>query len=730
MSTLPSEGYNGYHQYKSSHHQKSPWSRHRRRTLATRILGGAVVVIFCYMLFLRPSVADAALPEVDELLPNQDSKPVPIAKAYPERTVPQSPRAAAAEPAARAAPIVDALLRRPQSPMKDAAAGVAAGAGAAKDAVSAGAGAAKDAVVGAGMGRAGTGRVGGAGVPTSRPSYVAKPEYNFAENTDDEVFEKAIRRMIDLLPSQLHVRRALLAELTETGEELLHELATRVRAFKSLFEAWEAVHLVPSYGSLVQQNVLERLRSLRDTTLNIGDAIKGYDEFRSFMNTFEKRLFSGTLPYHGNHMALHTSFYNGGRGMVFTAGDGQAGFLLASIPLFRKLGFQYPIEIMYMGEEDLSEERREDLEALPGVVTRDLRKMINDEGWKLKGWAAKPFAILMSSFREAIFVDADAIFFVNPAELFEDEGYKDTGALFFKDRKIFPESKRSWIKKVIPGPVSANVKRSRLWTGESGHMQDSGVVVVDKWKHFLPMVLCTRLNGPDRDGNKDKGRRGVYDMVYGDKETFWLSWEMVGDSGYTFHDSVAGVMGAFDSATTLEHATKDKKTEDEKLKLLQGKDDKKKDEKKKDDEKKDEEKKDGEDDKPDGEDKKEDDDNTEEKEESAEDETSVEPADESYDMSPARNHTVCAAQLLHFTLEGKPLWFNGWISESKGLKKEAVDPSAFMVYMEEPRNRKESWKIHGANVCCLTAENVSQFDDGENEVIETIIGLAKEVNWD
>jgi hypothetical protein len=62
--------------------------------------------------------------------------------------------------------------------------------------------------------------------------------------------------------------------------------------------------------------------------------------------------------------------------------------------------------------------------------------------------------------------------------------------------------------------------------GQSVHMQDSGVVLVDTWKHFVPMLLTTRLNGPDRDGNSEMGKRGVYDMVYGDKETFWLSWEM------------------------------------------------------------------------------------------------------------------------------------------------------------------------------------------------------------
>ena len=131
------------------------------------------------------------------------------------------------------------------------------------------------------------------------------------------------------------------------------------------------------------------------------------------------------------------------------------------------------------------------------------------------GWAAKPFAIMMSSFREVILVDADALFFKDPATLFEDEQYSHTGALFFRDRLMMPESKKKWLQKVLPKPISNHVKQSRFWTGQSGHMQESGVLVVDKWRHFVPMLLVTRMNGPDRDGNEAEGKVGVYDMVYG-----------------------------------------------------------------------------------------------------------------------------------------------------------------------------------------------------------------------
>ena len=171
---------------------------------------------------------------------------------------------------------------------------------------------------------------------------------------------------------------------------------------------------------------------------------------------------------------------------------------------------------MYLGDSDLAEDYRAQLELLPGVITRDLSQMVNDDGWSLAGWAAKPFAILLSSFREVVFIDADAFFFRNPETLFEDPHYNETGALFFKDRRIMPESKKRWLQQILPQPISKQVQESRLWTGKSGHHQESGVLVVDKWKHFVAMLLVTRMNGPDRDGNEEEHKIGVYDMVYGE----------------------------------------------------------------------------------------------------------------------------------------------------------------------------------------------------------------------
>lgn len=70
---------------------------------------------------------------------------------------------------------------------------------------------------------------------------------------------------------------------------------------------------------------------------------------------------------------------------MLTAGNDQARLLLTTIPSIRQLGCELPIEILYLGDEDLGEEMRDKLEQIPDVITRDLALMIDDDGWHLAG---------------------------------------------------------------------------------------------------------------------------------------------------------------------------------------------------------------------------------------------------------------------------------------------------------------------------------------------------------
>ncbi|TIA33664.1 putative alpha-1,3-mannosyltransferase [Aureobasidium pullulans] len=486
-----------------------------------------------------------------------------------------------------------------------------------------------------------------------------------------------------LMPSELSMK-ALMAPFVDTGDEHLKDVATRVRIFRAAFEAWEDLHGVASGDQVGFSNILQRLRNPGNSAIDIRNAIQRYDEFRYYVNRLGITLFPGTNLAFGDHLLLHASFYKAGRGIVLTLGDHQVYMVLTSIRAFRRMGCTLPIEIMYLGEEDLGEEFRVMLEEIPGVITRDLSIMVDDQGWELKGWAMKPWAVLMSSFQEVLFMDADVLFFVDPETLFEDPQYQATGALFFKDRNLGREEKRKWLKKVLPSPISGKVKENRLWTGESGHMQDSGIVVIDKWVHFVPVLLATRLNGIDRDGNSDTGKKGVYEMVYGDKETFWLSWEMAGVYDYAFHSGPTGILGIL--------------KEPEAERSLE----------------------------PDG--------GAEETDTQEGDQSSRVSAKVTKAVSP-QNHTACSPQLLHLGNTGRPLWLNGWISQNKFSAPNDVDIDNFQVFLKEPvkknpSSKTEMWELEENNVCCLTVDSFTEISKDDKHALEVMILLAKEYEWE
>lgn len=339
-------------------------------------------------------------------------------------------------------------------------------------------------------------------------------------------FDEALEKIINLLPSELE-RRGLLRPIEQTGEQHLRELGMLARKYKKYYEAWEALHVgTDAEGAMhIRDDVIPYLRhraAAADSADNefehvlLVDKIHAYEDFRRLLVQLNELLFPFTAPYFPDHMTLRTHLHKGGRGLVLTAGNDQVAYLLTQIPILRSLGCNLPIEVMYVGDSDLNRDSRQDLEELEGVVTRDISAMIHTRGWNVASWAAKPFAILLSSFREAIFIDADSFFFVNPEVMFDYPEYVKTGALFFRDRLIMPESKKSWLQSILPQPVSRNVKETRLWKGDSGHQQESGVLVVDTYRHFIAMLFVLRMNGPDRDGDPARGKIGVYDMVYGE----------------------------------------------------------------------------------------------------------------------------------------------------------------------------------------------------------------------
>lgn len=130
-----------------------------------------------------------------------------------------------------------------------------------------------------------------------------------------------------------------------------------------------------------------------------------------------------------------------GRGIVIPAGGRLLAGAYATVRGLHELGCQLPVELWHLGPQEMPNAARKKFEGL-GVVVRDaLAEREKHPCWQLGGWQLKPYAIILSGFREVLYLDADSHPIKDPTYLFDEPLYKDTGALFWPDRvRHGPES--------------------------------------------------------------------------------------------------------------------------------------------------------------------------------------------------------------------------------------------------------------------------------------------------
>lgn len=104
-------------------------------------------------------------------------------------------------------------------------------------------------------------------------------------------FEIHFETTISLMPTDTSLK-SLLAPLRETGEKHLQDLASRVRVYKTAFEAWENLHhILPERST---HSIFQRSRSGDQSRFSSQTAIRRYDDFRSYINHLGTLLFPGT----------------------------------------------------------------------------------------------------------------------------------------------------------------------------------------------------------------------------------------------------------------------------------------------------------------------------------------------------------------------------------------------------------------------------------------------------
>ncbi|KAI8610011.1 mannosyltransferase putative-domain-containing protein [Chytriomyces sp. MP71] len=255
-------------------------------------------------------------------------------------------------------------------------------------------------------------------------------------------------------------------------------------------------------------------------------------------------LYPWLAPTHRSIRAMQNHFRDATEqtGIVICSGKWHFEMAVHLILTLRNvLNCTLPIEIHYAGPDDTTPRMLRAFRALPRVRAVNLLRSFPDETRHWGGWSLKPYAALASAFRRVILVDADALFFADPRVLVEESvRFRRFGQVFFHDRTLGAND-AWWFKEI--NPVRSRVADGLRYMGKdvprsSQHEMESGVVVVDKARsgvlHALLMV-CKMNQKVERDGV-------TYHRVYGDKETFWISWELV-RVPYAFTPSFGGTVG-------------------------------------------------------------------------------------------------------------------------------------------------------------------------------------------
>jgi hypothetical protein len=243
------------------------------------------------------------------------------------------------------------------------------------------------------------------------------------------------------------------------------------------------------------------------------------------------------------------------QGIIIPVGKGAflfANHLISTIRDVHKS--ELPIDIVYRDEVDLPNNLRSYLTSTyTNVHTTELASsgIFNDGVAGMHGWSIKPFAAIATEFTQVLMVDADVIFLTRPEDFFEQEDYQKTGTLFFSDRKVSRKGKetkgqviRDWLLQqlgVIDPTPSQSLEQSYFWQTHGIHRQESGVVVVDKSR---PQVFAALFFTAWQNIRAIRDKV-TYKLFWGDKETFWLAFELA-KFPYYMNNHGAGSLGSDD----------------------------------------------------------------------------------------------------------------------------------------------------------------------------------------
>lgn len=248
------------------------------------------------------------------------------------------------------------------------------------------------------------------------------------------------------------------------------------------------------------------------------------EEIEKLIN-HRKEYVKGILPY--------SPEFNG-KGIVICAG-GVSYFTCAWVlinTLRKNIKCTLPIQLWYIGDE--MDQAVIDLLEPFDVTCHNILDYSNET--ISSGYQLKPLAILYSSFKEVLYLDADNICVRDPEFLFEHPFYKKYGTMFWPDFWQTDKNNPIWrITEVEP-----------VETQE----QESGQILINKelcWKE-LNLALYYNLLG-----------RVYYRLLLGDKDTFKFAWMTLHTKFYFIEYALSSCgyineKGLFSGNTMVQHA--------------------------------------------------------------------------------------------------------------------------------------------------------------------------------
>ncbi|KAF2765486.1 nucleotide-diphospho-sugar transferase, partial [Teratosphaeria nubilosa] len=214
-----------------------------------------------------------------------------------------------------------------------------------------------------------------------------------------------------------------------------------------------------------------------------------------------------------------------GKGVVMLAGGRYSEFAATSLGMLRESGSTLPVEVWRRDEREEKHEWCDEIEA-EGMACRRLSDYMDTDILEIEdGKEMKVLVMLFSSFEEIIFIDADNMALQPPELLFEQEVYKETGAIIWPD--FWTYDNIDWLDYIVG---ASDEPSEKLWKLKSA---ESGEIVWDKKRHWRSLALATYYNyyGPNLYYTLlNYGYAG-----YGDKDTFPLALRALNEPFHFVH---------------------------------------------------------------------------------------------------------------------------------------------------------------------------------------------------